>query len=211
MPWFKRARSASLADRLPLELRERLVDLEIYARQLVRGGYVDRGQAIDLVEDYAEVELGSPQAIDAEALVDREIATLQREQRHWEAVTSHDRLRAVMEGLEMSGIVAREDFCCCAECGNAEIGGELERAGKAGIPPLGYAFFHQQDTEAAVEGEGLYFSYGAAQWDATEREHIAIGRKVVKALEAAGFSPSWNGRLDRRIHLPMTWQRRWGL
>lgn len=64
-------------------------------------------------------------------------------------------------------------------------------------------FFHQQDTEAAVTGGGLYLSYGT--FDHTDP--AVVGREVVTALHAVGATTVWNGRADTRILVsPLEWQ-----
>jgi hypothetical protein len=82
----------------------------------------------------------------------------------------------------------------------------MAAADEAGMTVRGYAFFHMQDTEAAVEGDGLYLSYGAVADGAGAAE--AIGHAVVAALEAKGLDPVWDGEWSRRIFVPMDWRRR---
>ena len=76
-----------------------------------------------------------------------------------------------------------------ANCGVAEIGGEVEDIGAQD----GYVFYHMQDTERAVEGGGLYFNYGVFGGD--ETGSLAIGHRVVEALHAVGLKPDWGRQL----------------
>jgi len=83
---------------------------------------------------------------------------------------------------------------------------EMDEAQQAGRPARGFTFFHVQDTEHAVAGDGLYLSYGAPTRDQTAA--VAIGHEVVEVLGKHGLTPAWNGRLAHRIQLPLIWQRR---
>jgi hypothetical protein len=70
-------------------------------------------------------------------------------------------------------------FTCCGTCGAAEIGIEMDDfQDLSGREPKGYVFFHQQDTESAVESGSLYISYGAADATASPEENIAIGQRL---------------------------------
>ena len=72
----------------------------------------------------------------------------------------------------------------------------------------GYVFFHQQDTESAVEGHGLYFSYGAAHSE-LDAAHIAIAQELFDVLQAVGLKPHWDGKIDHRVGVVLDWKRRW--
>jgi len=110
-----------------------------------------------------------------------------------------DRLDMAFAELESMGVVARQHFTCCQTCGNAEIGDEIEQTPGA----RGYVFYHFQDTERAVEGDGLCLCYGS-----TEAQTEPIGHEVVDALQRNGLAVSWNGDLAKRIRVDLRWQRR---
>ena len=188
-----------------VEAVDALVD---WARVWVRAGYMTRTQIADTLLDMAEDEGLDPELFDADGLVAREIADLKAEQLQWPTVTEWDRLDAALEALDMAGIVARSDFSCCGNCGVGEMDEELNRLEARGGRPRGYVFFHQQDTEAAVRGQGLYFNYGGAVTE-SDAEHAGIARELVSALEGAGLKPSWNGDLARRVRVDVDWKRRW--
>jgi hypothetical protein len=73
-------------------------------------------------------------------------------------------------------------------------------------PSRGYTFYHQQDTERAVDGGGVLLTYGAT--GGTEEASLKIGHEVVAALKAAGLQPVWDGTVRKRIGVPLEWQRR---
>jgi len=67
-------------------------------------------------------------------------------------------------------------------------------------------FFHNQDTESAVNNAGLFLAYGSA--DAIDIRTRAVGRVIVAVLREHGLEPTWDGDLSTRIELPIDWRRR---
>lgn len=188
--------------------------LDQTARALVRGGYEPleyiEESLLDLVEDETETLSERDLRIEVRNALIRAVADLTRDQASWPVLTDYDRLKAALDTLETEGIVARENFTCCGTCGSAEIGAEIEDfAAETGRPAKGYVFFHQQDTENAVDGHGLHFNYGTAEEDWTEAKSVAIGQRLFDALKSVGLTPDWNGSLDRRVAVSLNWQRRW--
>ncbi len=164
--------------------------------------------ARDLFEAYEEDLPGDPARTRAaiERIVREQLDRQRREQAGWPPETDVDRLGRAFAKLEAQGVVCRENFTCCGTCGGAEIGDEMERAKKAGRPVHGYAFFHSQDTERAVEGGGLYLNYGAP---ADEREPaLAVAREIAAAIGAEGLAVEWDGTWERRIHVKLDWRKR---
>ena len=174
----------------------RVSEEQEYASTLVRAGFHDREEVLAAVLESFEDDLSEE---DAEALVTRLWTARLAEQETWPATTEVDRLLTAFETMEARGIVARADFTCCGNCGHTEIGAEAEDGAR------GYVFFHQQDTERAAEGGGLYLAYGAfANGDTS-----AIGREVVDTLTAADLPTTWDGTADQRILVsPLNWQLR---
>ncbi|MGN9890371.1 DUF6891 domain-containing protein [Micromonospora sp. L31] len=121
-------------------------------------------------------------------------------QAHWPEVTDSDRLTAAFRALTAAGVVARENFTCCQNCGVDEIGADVPRT----IEPRGYAFYHRQDAERAVAGSPVFVAYGLFGGPASAE----IGEEVAAALRAEGLTVHWNGDTGSRIQVPMTWRRR---
>lgn len=184
-----------------------LDDLRDFIRVQVAAGFapvpdvVD--EAVDVFSDTAP-SLALRQA--AATLADAAVAAHRSEQVTWPATTDCDRLDATFAALDAIGIVARQHFSCCGTCGATQIHDEMDRVAKDGQPVRGYTFFHVQDTEHAVDGDGLFLSFGSLDRD--KEAAIAIGQEVVAALREQGLHPAWNGRHANRIGLPIVWQRR---
>jgi hypothetical protein len=128
-----------------------------------------------------------------------------RAQAGWPEVTDCDRLDAAFDELNAAGIVARQNFSCCSNCGHGEMGGEMRDEEAAGATVRGYTFYHMQDTESAVYG-GLYLKYGAARDG--DAPVVAVGREIVATLNRHGLSTEWNGRGDTGILVHLDWKRR---
>lgn len=173
-----------------------------YVTDAIWGGYEPVDSIREIAFERAEEDGFTG---DAEAFVDRliteQLAAKQAAERDWPAVTDCDRLDAAFAALEADGVVARQNFTCCQTCGHAE----MQNAGRS-REVLGYTFFHQQDTESAVAGDGLYLAYGAR--DGRDAALEPIGHRVCAALREAGLAPEWDGTAASRIRLPLRWQRR---
>src|SRR6266540_396816 len=115
---------------------------------------------VDLFSDEADVAILRPHA---RRMVREILDAHLREQASWSTPTDCDRLDAVFAALQQAGIVCRQHFSCCGTCGAYEIWEEMDTARDAGLDVRGYAFYHVQDTESAVEGYGLYLNYGAVE------------------------------------------------
>lgn len=118
----------------------------------------------------------------------------------WPTRTDNDRLTDAFRTLDASGIVAREDFACCQNCGATEIHDEILDT----APARGYVFYHGQDGERAAGGGSLWLAYGSlGEPTATE-----IGEEVVAALRAQDLRVDWSGSPGQRIHVTFGWARR---
>jgi hypothetical protein len=183
---------------------EDVQSLRTRIRYHVAAGYLDPDEIVEAAVDWLtdEVEPGVAEPL-ARTMLAEEIAAHRAAQATWPARTDYDRLSAAFAELNSAGIVAREDFACCQTCGNAEIGDEIAEAGG---DPHGYTYFHQQDTEGAVELGELYLCYGTVRPDGPSAAEV--GREVVEVLRRHQLDPRWTGDVSKRIKVPMVWLRR---
>jgi len=124
------------------------------------------------------------------------------EERSWTDVSTNDRIDAAFEELTRAGFFAAQNFTCCSSCGHAEAYGSMAESGARG-----YVFYHQQDTERGVQGEGLMLAYGAQ--DDADGAVEAIGSEICAALELYGIPYQWNGSGSTRIEIePFEWRKR---
>jgi hypothetical protein len=122
----------------------------------------------------------------------------------WDGPTLNDRLSEAFADLEDGGVVALEDAGYSVADGWEDAATAAEELDDV----RGAVFFHGQDVEAAVRGEGLWLSFGVlGRKDAAASE--AIGREVVSVLAEHGVPTTWDGAARSRIHIPpFAWQRR---
>lgn len=168
-----------------------------------------------------------------EQMTDRALAKHHREESRWAYLTDCDRLDRAFAKLEEAGIVARQHFSCCNNCGHKQIMLEVRRKQRT-EHCIGYAFFHRGDTERAAKTGILYITFGdvvagggggfGAGVDGVGGGSVAgdgmsgrcdsyggdaVGRAIVAALEGEGLSVIWNGSYLQRICVNgLNWQRR---
>ncbi|ADD41672.1 DUF6891 domain-containing protein [Stackebrandtia nassauensis] len=179
-----------------------------YAQEIIDEGFTTFAELTQDVWEGVEDEFPHAEELDEEPITEAQVTALLKpmwrdrlaEQESWPAVTDVDRLTAVFDRLDASGVTARMNFSCCMTCGPGEIRGEAAEGDH------GYVFFHSQDTARAVDGD-LLLAYGTYSRDP---EHgAAVGREVVAALTEAGFTTEWNGSVKHRIAVTgLDWKKR---
>ncbi|WP_165959452.1 DUF6891 domain-containing protein [Nonomuraea longispora] len=136
----------------------------------------------------------------AEEIAGRAFADHLAAQAAWPEVTESDRLSMAMIDLAMAGILSRESYTDCLNCGTTEIGGELAK-----LPGMrGYTFYHHQDAQAAAGGGGVMLAYGATG----DGDAATIGAEIVAACRRRGLEAEWDGDARQRVHVPVDWRRR---
>jgi hypothetical protein len=124
----------------------------------------------------------------------------------WGPTTDCDRLDAAFTALNAKGIVAKQHFSCCNNCGFAEIWEEVEKAEQQ-QPVEGYVFYHLQATERAIKTGQLLMAYGSVEDDPEALERV--GSKIVAALRRVGLNASWGGTAGHPILVEgIVWRRR---
>ncbi len=173
--------------------------------KIVAEGFPTEEQVVELVMKALD---GSPD--DKELLEDVRKLTKQEIRQHlyiqnsWVKKTDCDKIDDVFSALEAEGILARQNLAVHEKSGRDEIrklvkseDGERD----------GFVFYTAQDTENAVEFGQLSLSFGA--FSGSGENTLDIGRKVVSALQAAGFQVEWSGEPNDRIELPeFDWKKR---
>lgn len=173
----------------------------------VAAGFMELNDVVERAVDALDGE-AHPVQLQAAAsrLAEITFASHLRAQANWPAVTDCDRLDAAFNELERRGIVARQNFSCCLNCGSSEIWAEVDQAQEQGREIRGCTFYHEQDTEGAVHGGGLHLAF-----QSTERGDEAaarVGQEIAEVLRAHGLEYDWNGSGSMRIRVLMDWKRR---
>lgn len=173
----------------------------------IAGGFTPRDEIVQATVDYLEGE--ADEAFirkQAEKIVAERLQAHAVRQASWTGPTDCDRLDAAFAELEAGGVISRQNFTCCGTCGSAEIWDEIQIAQDQGRPARGYAFFHMQDTESAVEGHGVYLNYGSCE--GSEAATVAVGHDIVAHLNKHGLQTRWDGSIHYRIAVLLDWKRR---
>jgi len=137
------------------------------------------------------------------------IAKREANEKSWPPVTMNDRLDRAFQEMNKAGIIALQGAGYTMSEGWDEAN---DIASSMPQQPRGAVFYHWQDLERAVKGEGLWIAYGAYTDDdeAQEELSLAIAREAVDILKRAEVPATWEGTIDNRIFIaPFTWQRRY--
>lgn len=141
----------------------------------------------------------------AERMLPEIVRECRREQESWPAITECDRLDAAFADLNWSGIVCRRHFTCCSSCGHKEIWEEIEAERSRERDVRGYAFYHVQSTDTAVEGGGLWLNHASVHG---RNEDLQIAEEIVGSLRDHGLDVDWPEDAEKSIHVKMDWKRR---
>lgn len=184
-----------------------LVDLRHYIEYALRTGFIPEDELVESAVEAFNAEAPAatlcPYAL---KLAGELTETFRDVQGGWPEITDCDRVDAAFEIMERSGLICRQHYTCCGTCGAFEMHDEMNACLAEGVPVRGYVFYHEQDTESAVDGYGLYLSYGSTE--PGEAAALAVGAEIVEALERAGLRTRWNGRWSTRIWVDVDWKRR---
>jgi hypothetical protein len=169
----------------------------------------------DDAEDFADAE-GDDWPLTPEQLTEAFAfahAARVSQQEQWTPAQTQTNLDLAFDDLNNAGILARQNFTCCGNCGSAEIGDEQDDSRHWN----GYVFFHQQDTQTLVDSGSVYLSYGVFQPEnfdeaaydllpKKEQEEIylagvldLVNSQVIPRLTARGLTVEWNGKHSTRI------------
>jgi hypothetical protein len=134
------------------------------------------------------------------------LAAHQAEQAGWDGPTDCDRLDEAFAALNQQGIVARQDFSCCNNCGFTEIWDEIEEEEKR-QPVEGYVFYHLQYTERVIETRQLLMAYGCIEDD--DAALVRVANKIVTELRRVGLDATWQGTARHPLVVNgIVWRRR---
>ena len=146
-----------------------------------------------------------------QGFADRTLARKRAAEVQWPSRTDNDRLDAAFASLNRQGICAVQWAGDTMQDGEQAVADALEEATEAEVPEDHYwacCFFHSQDMDRALDGQGLLLAFGALGSD-EEADSVRVGQLVCEVLQQEGLATPWNGRADSRIELPsLRWQRR---
>jgi hypothetical protein len=186
---------------------EALEDLREFIAHRVREGFESAHEIIENAHDWACDRYQRDDLLPQIKRLTAELLAAHRvEQAGWGPTTDCDRLDQAFAALNRQGIVARQDFSCCNNCGFTEIWDEIEEAEKHQAVE-GYVFYHLQGTERAIKTGQLLFAYGCVEDDPEALQRV--GNKIVGELRRVGLNASWGGTAGHPIVVEgIVWRRR---
>lgn len=181
--------------------------LREYARFLCVAGF----DCVDKVREKLEgvvkqVDDDDPDIGRIEQLMAEELALKAAYEKTFPEVTDCLRLTTAFEALTARGIIS-------IERPGFDITDGWERfheiaedwAEQGATAPRGGCFYHEQDLNRALQGEGLSICFGHVE----EEEGVdhALGREIVEVLRQHGLVVQWDGDPDVRPMVTLKWQR----
>ncbi|MCA9077245.1 MAG: hypothetical protein KDA93_19620 [Planctomycetaceae bacterium] len=185
-------------------------DNESFAKEnihnLVWSGFYTTDEIIQIVfEDIFDGEMNRKWITTA---VHEEVKSKSNSESDWPAQTDCDRLDFAFDQLNETGIVALQNAGYTQSDGVADVSDEYHQRGGPKSSITGYCFYHGQDLERAVNGEGLLLAFG--DMNGIHARGIEVGQKICDTLRAAGFIVEWDGSIGERVAIPdINWQRRY--
>ncbi|MEM7154223.1 MAG: hypothetical protein AAF799_15365 [Myxococcota bacterium] len=177
----------------------------------VRCGYRSEAEVMETIEEQVRDEFRESGDAMVEPLLAearQRLHVQKRREQTWSERTANDRLDSAFEALRGKGIIALQDAGYTMSDGWSDVA----EAHAYDDDAWGATFFHRQDVERGVQGDGLHLAYGAfVEGDAHEPESIRLGHEICAVLREHGLEVEWNGSISTRIQiLPFEWQkRRW--
>ena len=116
-----------------------------------------------------------------------------------------DNLNKAFRLMRKQGLLARQNFSCCGNCGGYEltvIAEKLITSGKAKTSIRGCCFYHHQDNTSKKAGHSFYLRYGPM--DSIKHGFIGlptaeVGLLVCSCLTEAGVKFEWDGKASTCI------------
>ena len=181
-------------------------DNEQYAidtvRQWVWSGFYSQDDVHDMIEDILEDDVDDDKV---RSTVAPEFEKKALAEAGWPQVTDCDRLDEAFGSLNDRGIIALQNAGYTMSDGLSDVGEELACRDRSEVK--GYCFYHGQNLERAMAGDGLWLAF--CDLEGSDEGKRAVASLVVEALTKVGLQAEWDGEPSTRIHLPkIDWKRR---
>lgn len=174
-----------------------------HAETLIRAGFLSDADILDIVRSWiGEAEPAVLAELETEVRL--RIERQAEEEASWAGLTTNDLIDLAFEELTREGILALQDAGASAGDGWSEVEERIHALPRDQWP-RGATFFHDQDVERALAGEGLLLAFSATE----EGQSAEIAREICAKLNWRGVAARWSGDIADRIEiLPFTWRKR---
>ncbi len=154
-------------------------------RRLVRGGFMSRERIVQVMcqDLYEPGELAEHEVT---ARVSEELTALHAEAAGWPAITDCERLDAAFAAMSARGLIALQNAGYTQSDGYDDVSSYVAHH-PARAELIGYCFYHGQDLERAIDGDGLHLAFGPIDPTEEQTTGLAVGRIIVEELDRAGL------------------------
>lgn len=171
----------------------------------VKASFFNQNQILTIICDeiYASDELSH---INVEKIIEEKIQIKSLEEKKWPKCTHNDLLDKFFLKLNKTGIIALQNVKNFAS-GLDEVTDIFQNQNKTKANLHGFCFYQWQDTEVAINGGGLRFSYG--DLDNNKEQSAKIGSFIVEEIKKTALKPDWSGDQEKKIHISnFKWRKR---
>lgn len=127
-------------------------------------------------------------------------------EKSWPKVTDCDRLNTAFAALDKRGVICLHNSGFERSDGHTEAFEVLSERPKGRY--FGYCFYHGQDVESAMAGQGLMLAFNHVDDDVPDK--LKVGLALKEELERAGLTLEWDGTTEQRINITkFDWKRRY--
>jgi hypothetical protein len=179
----------------------------------VRSGFYDEDEILERTRERIQDEVD-----DAGGALDRELTAEARrliaEQRAveatWTSPTTNDAIDRAFAELDAAGIVTLQNAGYTMSDGWSDVNDIASDRADEGATPRGATFYHGQDLERGVDGQGLMLAFGSyAGGEEHEQASLAVAREICDVLARHGVKATWKGTIGARIAIePFDWRKR---
>lgn len=181
-------------------------------RTMIDSGFYSKKEVFDAISQ----EIASAPELAAEGPKMRGYAAKrwtarEAEEATWREQTANDRLDAAFAALNAAGFVALQNAGWTNTMGWEDCWAVYQERRERGESPRGAIFYHYQDLERGVAGQGLMLGFGRfhEQDDGDLPGNAQVAAEACRILAAHGVATSWEGDPRTRIEvLPFPWRRR---
>jgi hypothetical protein len=175
-------------------------------RSLLWSGEFDEGEVAFYIRDhYGELgDAGKRWLLD---VIRSEFEDKRKAEETWPKVTDFDRLDRAFTMLEAQGIIALHRAGFDQSDGIEQVENAYHESGRTKSDYAGHCFYTEQDQEGALDGSGLYISFGHRA--GIDAKAVKVGESLRAELEREGFNVEWDGMVNSRLFVSgFRWQRR---